>query len=48
MVTEIYDLEDDPFETNNLADNPDFKDVRLEPEARYQEYLDNLTPYGSD
>ena len=36
---ELYDLEVDPFETNNLADNPDYNDILLEMRKQLKEWL---------
>jgi hypothetical protein len=36
---ELYDLEKDPFETNNLVDNPDYNDILLEMRNELKQWL---------
>jgi arylsulfatase A-like enzyme len=44
-INELYDLEEDPFELNNLIDDPSAKDVLLEMKKRL---LDNMKRYGDN
>jgi len=39
---QLYDLEADPGEMNNLANNPEYREILLELKAELQEYLDDL------
>ena len=39
---QLYDLVADPEEMNNLANNPDYREILLELKAELQKYLDDL------
>ena len=38
-VEEMYNIRIDPFESNNLIDDPEFAEVKKQLKARYDEYL---------
>jgi len=39
---QLYDLENDPKEQNNLADSPGYKNVLLEMKSLLKEHLKNV------
>jgi arylsulfatase A-like enzyme len=41
-VEEMYDLKKDPMESNNLARDPDFEEVKAELKMRYDHYINSL------
>lgn len=46
---QLYDLENDPYERENLADNPEHQAILADMKARLQKYLDTFTsPFPLD
>lgn len=45
---ELYDLEKDPFETNNLINNPDYSKVAIRLKGYYKEWNEINHDYGLD
>ncbi|RCW36813.1 sulfatase-like hydrolase/transferase [Marinilabilia salmonicolor] len=45
-VEELYDIENDPFEINNLALNPDYKDVLMEMRKANRDWLVKIKDNG--
>ncbi|MEM6885330.1 MAG: sulfatase [Verrucomicrobiota bacterium] len=47
-IEELYDLEKDPFELNNLAENPEYADVLKQMRAKEAEWQASYKDYGLD
>jgi arylsulfatase A-like enzyme len=45
---ELYDLGEDPAEVDNLADDPDYRDVLVELRERLDEWRDRYDPLGDE